>query len=356
MALISRDRAPGLTSGTSHLLDQRLNAHSRRLFIGGERSVRRALVTRTLLVMALFATVIVIFIVDRDGLSDETDHHVSIVDVVYFSVITVTTVGYGDIVPVTPQARLVDALLVTPIRLFIWLIFLGTAYQLVLQRIVEGIRMRIMESRLSDHVVICGFGHAGRSAAAELRLRGTPPAQIVVVDSAQERVEEAAEAGYVGLHGDATREDILTHAKVHTAQAVLVATGRDDTTVLAVLTLRSLCPHVRIVASVREPENEKLVRQSGADATVLPSRVGGLLMADSLESSAVASAVMDLISAGGHITLVERAARPDEVGRLPAEIVDSLIVRVLRDAQELAFWEQDARIRTDDRLVVIRPV
>jgi voltage-gated potassium channel len=98
------------------------------------------------------------------------------------------------------------------------------------------------------------------------------------------------------------------------------------------------------------------VRQRGAKAPVLPSRVGGLLMADSLESSEVASAVMDLISAGGHVTLVERAARPEDVGRMPAEVIDSLVVRVLRDRQVLAFWQADARIRADDRLVVIRPV
>ena len=327
----------------------------KRLYIGGEQSLRRKLALRALLVIALFAAVVVIFFIDRDGLVDNTDHHVSLVDVVYFSIITVTTVGYGDIIPVTPQARLVDALIVTPIRLFIWLIFLGTAYQLVVQRIVEGVRMRVMESRLSDHVVICGFGHAGRSAAEELQLRGLPPAQIVVVDSAQARVEEVAEAGYVGLHGDATREDILKHAKIHTAQAALVATGRDDTTVLVVLTLRSLCPHVRIVASVREPENEKLVRQSGADATVLPERIGGVLMADSLATSALANYVADLISVAGRVALVEREAGPEDVGRTPRDVPDGLLLRILRKDRVIGFWEPDARVEAGDRLVLIEP-
>ena len=327
----------------------------KRLYVGGERDLRRALLMRTLLVIALFAAVVVIFFIDRDGLVDNTDHHVSFTDVVYFSIITVTTVGYGDIIPVTPQARLVDALLVTPIRVFIWLIFLGTAYQLVVQRIVEGIRMRVMESRLNDHVVICGFGHAGRSAAEELCLRGTPPAQIVVVDIAQERVEEAAEAGHIGLHGDATREDILRHAEIHNAQAALVATGRDDTTVLVVLTLRSLCPHVRIVASVRELENEKLVRQSGADATVLPERIGGVLMANSLATSALATYVADLISADGRVALVEREAGPEDVGRTPRDVPDGLLLGIRRKDRVIGFWEPDARVEAGDRLVLIEP-
>jgi voltage-gated potassium channel len=355
MALTSPDRSDSVLSGTAHLLGRRLDAHAKRLFIGGERSVRRALATRALLVLAMFLAVVLVFWLDRDGLRDHADDHISFADVVYFSVVTVTTVGYGDIVPVTKRARVTDALIVTPLRLFMWLIFLGTAYQLVLQRLMEDLRMRALQAKLQDHVIICGFGHSGRCAAAELTARGVDRKQVIVVDIVQERLEEAAEFGYIGILSDATHEETLRQAMVHTARALFICTDRDDTNVLITLTARHLSSAVRIVARVEEAENEKLVRQSGADATVLPSRVGGLLMADSLDSSAVVSAVMDLISAGGHVTLVERAARPEEVGRMPAE-VESMIVRVLRGAHVLAFWQEDARIRADDRLVVIRPV
>src|SRR5690242_20022379 len=63
---------------------------------------------------------------DRGGLRDNIDGHMSVVDVIYFTMITVSTVGYGDIIPVTERARLIDAFLITPIRIFLWLIFLGT--------------------------------------------------------------------------------------------------------------------------------------------------------------------------------------------------------------------------------------
>ena len=141
---LSPDRTDSVLSGTSHLLDRRLHTQARRLFIGGERSVRRALVTRALLVLVMFLAVVLVFWLDRDGLRDHADEHISFADVVYFSVVTVTTVGYGDVVPVTKRARIADALIVTPIRLFIWLIFLGTAYQLVLQRFIEDLRMRAL--------------------------------------------------------------------------------------------------------------------------------------------------------------------------------------------------------------------
>ena len=108
-------------------LDRRLSVPGRRVFVGGERSVRRTLVLRFGVVVALFLIVIAVFWFDRDGLRDHADGSISFTDVVYFTMVSVTTVGYGDIVPVSARARIIDALVVTPIRLFLWLIFVGTA-------------------------------------------------------------------------------------------------------------------------------------------------------------------------------------------------------------------------------------
>lgn len=340
---------------SSSVLNRRLESSAKRLFIGGERSVRRTLATRAVLVMVMFLAVILVFWMDRGGLRDHADEQVSFSDVVYFSMVTVTTVGYGDIVPVSRRARVLDALLVTPIRLFIWFIFLGTAYQLVLQRLIEDLRMRKLQAKLHDHVIICGFGHSGRCAAGELAARGLDKRQVLIIDMAQARLEEAAEQGYVGMLSDATREETLRQAMVGTARALFVCTDRDDTNVLIVLTARHLSATIRIVASVVEAENEKLLVQSGANATVLPSRLGGILMADSLETSTVASYIMDLISVGGRVTLIEREARDEDIGRMPGNVADSLVVRVLRGAQAFGIWEPDARIRKGDKLIVIRP-
>lgn len=329
-----------------------LRAH-KQLFIGGEASVRRTLLVRAGIVLLLLITVMLIFTLDRSGLRDGLDGEVSLLDILYFSMVTVTTVGYGDIVPVTPQARLIDAVLVTPIRLFIWLIFLGTAYQLVLQRFIEELRMQRLQARLQDHVVICGFGHSGRSAAQEIVKRGTSPDSVLVIDRTAAVLDDAAELGHVGLLGDATQEEILRKARLDQAQAVLVCTGRDDTTVLIVLTVRHLWPDVRIVAMVQEEENEKLIRHGGANATVLPSRVGGILVADSIATSDLTAYVLDLISVGGRVTLIEREATPGDLGKPPREIADGLVLRVHRGDQVVGFWEPDTRIQRGDRLIII---
>lgn len=329
-----------------------LRAH-KQLFIGGEASIRRTLLVRAGIVLLLLITVMLIFTLDRSGLRDGLDGEVSLLDILYFSMVTVTTVGYGDIVPVTPQARLIDAVLVTPIRLFIWLIFLGTAYQLVLQRFIEELRMQRLQARLQDHVVICGFGHSGRSAAQEIVKRGTSPDSVLVIDRTAAVLDDAAELGHVGLLGDATQEEILRKARLDQAQAVLVCTGRDDTTVLIVLTVRHLWPDVRIVAMVQEEENEKLIRHGGANATVLPSRVGGILVADSIATSNLTAYMLDLISVGGRVTLIEREATPGDLGKHSREIADGLVLRVHRGDKVVGFWEPDIRIQRGDRLIII---
>lgn len=182
-------------------VQQRLVAADRQrvLFTKAPVPAERMLLVRLGLVLGLLFLAFLIFWLDRDGLVDNRDGHVSLTDVIYFTMVTVTTVGYGDIAPVTDQARIVDALLVTPIRLFIFLIFLGTAYEMVLRRIIEGFRMRRLQQRLRDHIVICGFGHTGRTAAAEIVAKGHPPDGIVAIDPAESALLEASEAGYIGL-------------------------------------------------------------------------------------------------------------------------------------------------------------
>lgn len=328
---------------------------ARRLYYGRPSSARRSLLIRSAAVFCLISLVIAVFIIDRDGLRDGIDGHVSIVDVIYFSMVTITTVGYGDIVPVTPAARLFDALLVTPVRLIVWVIFLGTAYQFVVHRLIEDLRMRIRQSELEHHIVFCGFGLTGASAAGEMLARGEQRDNIVVIDTDEAAMLRASEMGLVGILGDATREAVLKDAHVHRARTAVVSLGRDDTSVLCVLTLRALAPGLRIVATVKEAENEPLLHRGGASATICPSMLGGVLMASSLDSSAVASYLNDMLTMHGRVMLVERVAGSEDVGRIPTELADGIALRILRGEAMVGFWEPESRIREGDRLLVIVP-
>lgn len=326
-----------------------------RLYYGGHASLRRALLARALAVFVLSTFVVALFWFDREGLTDATDGHLTFVDVLYFTAVSVTTTGYGDIVPVTSRARLIDAAIITPVRLVLWMIFFGTAYQLLIQRTLERIRLRRRQARMKDHVVLCGFGNGGESAASELVTRGTRPDCIVVVDRDENALHRAAECGYVGLRGDVTREAVLAEARVGAARAIVISLDEDATTVLAVLTIRSLAPAARILARVQEEENEKLVRQSGADVTLQSARLGGVLLANALEGPAVLDYVVDLVTAAGHLHLKQRPAGPEEIGRPPGRCADGLVVQVLRAGRRLSFWDPSTIVAQGDELIVLGP-
>lgn len=312
------------------------------------------LAARAALVLVLLASVSAVFLLDRSGLQDNVDGHVSVIDVLYFTMITVTTVGYGDIIPVSEPARLIDAFFVTPVRIFVWFIFLGTAYQLIIQRLIEEWRMTRLQRDLQDHVVLCGYGDSGSAAAGELLLRGWSAEQVVVIDTRRDEVTRAADRGFIGLHGNASSEELLRVAAVPRARAVIVSVGRDDTTVLVVLTIREIARQVRIIARVGEQENVKLVRSSGADVIVSPPRFGGHLMADAVDSHGTVDFISELLSFRGDYQLQERAPRKGEVGRAARELEGSLVVEVMRGGRRIGAWQdKELVIEPDDRLLVI---
>lgn len=312
---------------------------------------------RALAVIGLFSVAVIGHWLDRDGLKDNIDGSISFIDVVYFTAVTVTTVGYGDIVPVTDSARLFDTFVVTPIRLFVWLIFLGSAYSFFLERGWNQLRTRMIASELKDHVVVCGYGTSGASAVDELVCQGVDCGQIVVVDRDPAQVEAALATGVTAIAGDATHNAVLETARVGTARAVLVSPGRDDTAALIVLTARQLSPSTRISVGVRAVENEDLLRQAGADAIVNPVHLGGQLLARSSAHGAAVAYINDLAGATGRVALTERAVAANEVGQPLSAITTGLGVRLIRNGLPIGFWEPGAeRLQSGDTIVEIVPI
>ena len=314
------------------------------LFASAEANPGRVLAARALIILALFALVTGILWLDRGGIRDQIDGELSFVDLVYFVVVSLTTVGYGDIVPVTERARLIDAIIITPARLMVWLVFVGTAFELFFHKGLERIRMARLQQQLKDHVVICGYGHSGRTAAAELVRRGTPPQQLVVVDQKEELLQEAATAGHIGLRGDATMDRVLRDAGVDTAAAVILCTGRDDTNALAVLTVRQINPRTRVITDAHEEENAPLLKQAGADVTVSPSQISGFLLADSVSHRHVTDFVLDVLSSGGRLLLNGRPAHASELGKPAGVVGDTMIVRIYRNGRPIGFWEPEGQV------------
>jgi voltage-gated potassium channel len=305
--------------------------------------------------LLLFCLVFGLLWWDRDGLKDQLDGEISVADVVYFTMITVTTVGYGDIVPVSTSARLLDALVVTPIRFGIWFLFLGTAYQLIFRQYMEGYFMTKLQGTLNQHLIVCGFGHTGMSTVNELLARGVPAEQIVVIDRQEERVRLAGTLGVAVFQADATQESALREAIIDKAKAVIISAGRDDSSALMLLTARHLNQSVRIIVSAKEEENVKLFKQGGADAIVSPATFGGYIMAAAVDHGHMVQYLDDLLTAGGKVSLVERVVGPDEIGKIPAELKPDVVVRLYRGPLMFSLLELDEarRLQAGDILVLL---
>lgn len=309
--------------------------------------------------MLALSLVVVAFLLlwfDRDGLKDNVDGNLSFTDVIYFTMITITTVGYGDIVPVSDRARMIDAFLITPIRLFVWLIFLGTAFNFLLKRSWETWRMKMIQKNLHDHIIIAGFGASGRKSLEELISAGVPVSRIVVIDCLAERVETAREMGAATIQGDASRDELLSSAHVERAATLLASAGRDDTSILIVLTARNLAPKLRIGVAIRIEDNESLARQAGADVVVNPVSFAGLLLASSSHGSHVADYIADLATSSGKVALRERGVDPAEVGQPLCDVTTGLGVRIFRGGAIIDAADAAARkLRAGDRLLEIVP-
>ena len=308
-------------------------------------------------VFVLIAIVVLVHWADREGLKDTHDGSISFLDVVYFTMISITTTGFGDIAPISDRSRLVEAVIVTPIRFAVIFIYVGTAYRFVIKHSWEKWRMARIQERLAGHVVVLGFGISGSQAVGELIERGTDPACIVVIDPTERRLDEAEALGCNVLQGDATRDDTLRAVHIDQANTILVSAGRDDTSILIVLTVRHLAPKVPISVVVRAEDNEQLARQAGADNVINPVRFTGHLLAGSAQGAHIAEYMADLASVNGRVQLVERPAAATEIG----QSLDSLAtggkgLRIYRRGTAIGFWEDGAkRIEAGDVIVEIRP-
>ena len=309
------------------------------------------------LAFALIFIVVMIHWWDREGLVDHFDGHVSFSDVVYFTMISVTTTGFGDIAPISDRSRLVEALIVTPVRIAVLFIFIGTAYTFVIKRSWEKWRMARIQKQLTGHIIVLGFGISGSEAVAELIERGCDPRKIVVIDPSEDRIARAERLGCNVMVADATRDDTLEAVRISAAKTVLVSAGRDDTSILIVLTVRHLAPEVPISVVVRAADNELLARQAGANNVINPVRFTGLLLAGSAEGAHIAEYLADLASVGGRVQLVERVIGAQEAGRTIGELATGgKGLRIYRDGKAIGFWEEEGQLlQAGDVVVEIVP-
>jgi voltage-gated potassium channel len=315
----------------------------------------KALAVRLALAVLLVLLTVLVIYLDRDGYRDVNNDGLTLLDCFYYAVVSLSTTGYGDITPATPDARLVNVLVITPARVLFLIILVGTTLEVLTDQYRNNLRVSRWRRKLKDHVIVCGYGTKGRAAVGALLETGFDKSRIIVVESRDVALRQAAANGLVAIEGNATRSSVLNQADVRHCKAVIIATDTDEASVLISLTVRQLTAgQVRIIAAVREQENAALLKQSGAHHVIVTSSTAGRLLGLTTTAPPLIDVVEDLLTPGQGMALAMRSAERNEVGRNPRDL-QTLVVALIRRGKVMALGgEQTITIETGDMLVYIR--
>lgn len=283
-------------------------------------------------------------------------------DAFYMTAITITTVGYGEVHPLS-RAGQAFALLVQASGI-------GTAFyafSLLATLVVEGgLHARLQRRRrnrmldeLTDHFIICGYGRIGAIIVDQLRRQNVP---YVVVDRNPERVHDVIEIGGLAVEADASREEVLKRLGIDRARGLIAAVGTDAENVYAILTARVLRPDLFIVGRAETPDAVRKLQRAGADRVISPYKIGAIQMAQTALRPAVVD-VVELATGSDRFDLTMEQVNIAEGSSLQGRtIVDSnlrqrfglIVVGIQRAGGQMEFNPPaDAVMHAGDQLVVL---
>jgi voltage-gated potassium channel len=203
-------------------------------------------------------------------------------DAFYMTLTTMTTVGYGEIHPLSHAGRVFNSFLII-FGVTTIFIAIGAMTQTIIELELGDPggkrRNQRMIDKLKDHYIICGYGRVGRGAASELQHAGVP---FVVVDINPDRVERAMVAGMLAVAADSTHDETLRHVGIERARGLVAALATDADNLFVLLSAKGLNPRIYVAARAAEEGAEAKMRRAGADAVFAPYSITGHRLAQSL--------------------------------------------------------------------------
>jgi len=229
-----------------------------------------------------------------------------LVDSLYMTVITISTVGFGEVRQLSSFGRIFTIGLIVGgggIAAFSLSVTAEFFMSGEWRRLLENRRRTRMLSNLINHVIVCGFGRVGRRVCNEL---SQEEVQFIVVDTNPERVEHAWELGYVAVVGNAANDQMLKEAGIEKARALMAAVSSDAENVFIILTARSLNANLQIIARANYEDSEPKMIRAGANRTIVPYTISGKRMVTMLMRPNVADFLDEVAHVGGMELLLEQ--------------------------------------------------
>jgi voltage-gated potassium channel len=284
-------------------------------------------------------------------------------DSLYMVVTTFTTIGYGEVHPLSSLGRIFNIFLILMGVGNVFLI-IGALTQSVLEvefnQVFGRRKMEREISRLSQHYIICGAGRVGRSVARELARK---PAPFVIIESDPDKAARYSEENWPIIIGDATKEHVLKQARIETASGLVAASTTDAINTYIVLTARGINPSLKIIARASEEDAEKHLKTAGADSVISPYTFAGYRIAhsflrpnvlDFIEIAMLQNQELGLeieeILVGAKSPFAQKTVRDSHI----RQELDVIVLAIKRPGQQMLFNpKSDDMIKSGDQIVVM---
>jgi len=286
----------------------------------------------------------------------------SVFDAFYITLVNVTTVGGGEIGPLSHAGRIFNSFLIS---FGVVVIFLAvgamtqTAIELELNQFFGKRRVKNMIEKLEGHYIVCGFGRLGRGAADELRRAGVP---FVVIDRDEERVERAMKLGMLSVAADASSDETLRDVGINKAKGLIATLASDADNLFLILSAKSLNSRLHLAARVDAEASEQKMRRAGADFVFAPYYSTGHRMAQALLKPHVHQFINFATQDAGldvNIEQVQVSTRSSFADRTLAEVqvrqeLGVIVLAIRKAAGEMLFNPpSEMKITAGDHLIVM---
>ncbi len=255
----------------------------------------------------------------------------SLIDAIYMTVITITTVGYGEVRPLGPLEKIFTSLFII-LSFFTlgYVISVFTEYMLSKSNIGNLRKNRVQKKvdTLKDHVIVCGFGRNGKQAAQKLLDYKEP---FVIIEKDESVVERISDDNMLIIFGNANEDEILIKAGIERARSIICALPSDADNLFIVLSARQINGKLKIISRATEETSSRKLKLAGADNVIMPDKIGG----DHMASLVV---VPDLVEFLDNLT-VSGVEDSINVEQIPFE-------KICTDGEELAIMDLDLRRKT----------
>ena len=285
----------------------------------------------------------------------------NVLDSLYMTVITLTTVGYEEVHVLSDTGRLFSiVLMISGIGAMFYALGVGARVLLEgeLRYILGRKRLSKKIENLKNHYIICGFGRMGKIICSELMQNKAP---FVVIEGDPEIVA-TMDADILALQGDATQDSVLKEAGIERAKGLISVLASDASNLYVVLSARGLNPNLNIVARASEEGAEQKLMRAGADNVVSPYFIGGIRIAHTILKPAVVDFI-EFATKSGNLELQMEEVKVSAGSRIKGQSLDEcgirkdlgiIIVAIKRESGEMEFNPTSASvIREGDTLVAM---